>query len=409
MDETLGGGAARLTVFMDGKDPSWASMPKAEAAILSLRSEDPGCAEKVLTRAREHYRGEKRFRALIENGSDAISLLDAQGTVLYASASTARVLGYEPEDIVGRAYFEFIHPDDREHAARTLREVLDKPALPVQSQVRMSSKHGQWCWVESDTSNLLDEPNIGAIVSNYRNVTKRKIAEEKMHRDAEEMARYNAELQAFAYAVAHDLKEPLRTVCAYTQLLAQRAMLDEDSREFAEFIVGGVRRMSTLLDDLLALTRLSFTEPPDGIELNEILDQAIKNMEQGIKESGAIVRFDQLPVVLGNHVHLVLLFQNLISNAIKYRSEASPEIDISVDRLGQQWLVKVADNGVGIAPEYHDHIFGLFKRLHSRSIDGTGIGLAMCRKIVEGSGGKIWVESAPGRGSTFCLTLDAAE
>jgi light-regulated signal transduction histidine kinase (bacteriophytochrome) len=233
-------------------------------------------------------------------------------------------------------------------------------------------------------------------------------AEEKQRRDAEELARFNAELQAFAYAAAHDLKEPLRTVAACTQLLVRNAELDEKGKHVAGFIVEGVGRMSALLDGLLAFTGLTFKDPPHTISLNSAAEEAIRNLDEAIRESGATVTVERLPYVLGNESHLLQLFQNLIGNAIKYRAEAPPAIRIRAEQQGSKWTVKISDNGRGIPAEYQDQIFGLFKRLHGRDIPGTGIGLAICRKIVESMGGTIWVESRSGEGATFCFTLAGA-
>ncbi len=385
--------------------PAWPSMPTAEADLLSFRRIYSEFAGEVLARAREHYENEKRFRTLLENSFDAISLTDEQGKVLYASGSTARVLGYEPEEIRGRSWFELAHPDDLLEVRQRLAEVLAKPHVPVQLEFRTGHKNGHWCWIESTTTNLLDEPEIRAIVSNYRDISERKATDEEKQRHAEKLARSNEDLQAFAYAAAHDLKEPLRTISACTQLLSRSAGLDENSRKLAGFVVESAKRMSTLLDDLLSFAGLSASARLDRVELNKTLDQALKNLKESIDESAATITLTALPTVLGNESHLVELFQNLIGNAIKYRSDAAIEINISAERSGREWIVKVKDNGIGIAPEYHAQIFGLLKRLHGREVPGTGIGLAICKKIVEVMGGRIWVESEPGKGSVFCFTV----
>ena len=163
--------------------------------------------------------------------------------------------------------------------------------------------------------------------------------------------------------------------------------------------------MAAILDGLLSLTRLEFDDSRHPVELNQVVHQAIENLEQAIKESGALLAIDPLPAVKANQSHLIQVFQNLISNAIKYRSVAPIEIRVTSVGREREWLIKVSDNGIGIPPKYHDQIFGLFKRLHGRNVPGTGIGLAICRKIVEGMGGKIWVDSEPGTGSTFCFTI----
>jgi PAS domain S-box-containing protein len=410
MDQVLGPKKFDALGILNGHNqPAWAAMPQGEAAILSLRAQHPDRADEVLARARQHYHSEKRFRALVENSSDAICVLDSQGSVLYASASTQRVLGYAPEELVGRNAFEMIHPDDAERAATTLLEVVAKPRSPVTIEARMPRHNGSWRWVESTISNLLDEASVGALVLNCRDISERKAADEEKQRVREDLARSNAELQAFAYAATHDLQEPLRTVCAFTELLVKTTPMDGNAKEFAGFIVEGVKRMSSLLDDLLSFTRLSLDDPQHRVELSRAAEQAIRNLAGAIRDSAATITVDRLPAIRGNESHLIELFQNLIANAIKYRSERPIEIHITAEQLGQECIVRVKDNGIGIAPEYRDYVFGLFKRLHDRDIPGTGIGLAICKKILEGMGGRIWVESELGKGSTFCFSAAAAE
>ncbi len=397
----------RINLHNGHGEPPLAAMSRGEAKILSLKNTYADHVSEILPRARRYYQTEKRFRALVENSSDAISLMDSRGKILYASASSAKVLGYPPEELVGQHAFDLIFPDDLQHAIRAFQQALATPCSPVQLEMRARRRDGQWCWIETTTSNLLYEPDVRAVVANYRDISDRKAAEEEKQRNAEKLARSNAELQAFAYAATHDLKEPLRTIGVFTQLLAQRIPLDDKSQELAGFVVDGAKRMSALLDDLLSLTSLRFSDPPYSVELRHAVDQAIGNLGQAIRESDARITIGPLPAVHGNESHFLELFQNLISNAIKYRSEAPIRISITAEQVGPEWRIEVADNGIGIAPEYRDQVFGLFKRLHPREIPGTGIGLAICKKIVEGMGGKIWVESELGKGSTFCFTVPA--
>ena len=405
MDEVLGPQVDHAGSFMNaGFRPTWAVVPPGEAAILRIRSNLPERADEVAARARTHYHGEKRFRALVENSSDAISLIDALGTVLYASASTSRILGYGSGEFIGCNCLAVVHPEDADRMGRTLQEVLATPRRPIQWQARLLHKAKRWCWAEGTATNLLDDPDVRAIVSNYREITERKIAECEKEKRAQELARLNAELQDFAYVAAHDLQEPLRTVAAYAQLL-KMSQSGEERDQFADIIIGGVTRMAAILDGLLSLTRLEFDDSRHPVELNHVVHQAIENLEQAVKESGALLAIDPLPAVQANQSQLIQVFQNLISNAIKYRSAAPIEIRVTSVGREREWLIKVSDNGIGIPPKYHDQIFGLFKRLHGRSVPGTGIGLAICRKIVQGMGGKIWVDSEPGTGSTFCFTI----
>jgi PAS domain S-box-containing protein len=284
--DILGTTASSMDLY-SAKAASSAVIPRGEAAIISLRSGDPAGARDVLSRARQYYQTERRFRSLVENSFDGISLLDAQFKILYASASTRNVLGYEPNALEGRNCFELVHPDDAGSVHDSFADAAARPRCPIQVQFRALRNDGAWRWIESTLTNLLDDSDVKAIVCNYRDITDRRLAEERQRRDAEELARSYADLQAFAYAAAHDLQEPLRTVCAYTQLLVQRAQLDGDEKAIASHIVDGVKRMSALLDDLLSLTTVRFSASLERVDLRQAAQQAIANLEQAIHESSA--------------------------------------------------------------------------------------------------------------------------
>ena len=241
----------------------------------------------------------------------------------------------------------------------------------------------------------------------------RKRAEQEAERRAEELARSNAELEVFAYVASHDLQEPLRMVASYTQLLARRykGKLGSDADEFIGFAVDGATRMQTLIQDLLSYSRVtSRGKALQPTETRIACDAALKNLQTAIQESSAAVNVGPLPAALGDEAQLTQLFQNLIGNAIKYRNHRQPKIDVAARGNGDEWIFSVQDNGIGIDPQYFQRIFQMFQRLHTRKdYAGTGIGLAVCRKIVERHGGRIWVESAPGEGSTFFFTLPRGE
>jgi signal transduction histidine kinase len=243
-------------------------------------------------------------------------------------------------------------------------------------------------------------------------VNERRRAHAMLELQAAELARSNAELEQFAYVASHDLQEPLRTVTNFVQLLAKRyrGRLDRDADDFIQYVVGGTVRMAQLIDDLLDYSRAGRADQPmKPTDCGETLAQAVANLDLSIRESGAVVRHDGLPTVIGNPSLLTQLFQNLIGNAIKFRSADRPEIRVSAGRRGDEWLFSIQDNGIGIAPQYAERIFVIFQRLHGRSeYPGTGVGLAICKRIVTRHGGRIWVESQPGRGSTFYFTLPTA-
>jgi light-regulated signal transduction histidine kinase (bacteriophytochrome) len=256
------------------------------------------------------------------------------------------------------------------------------------------------------------------VTSIIRDVSERRRVEHQLRQTAAalehqtvELMRSNAELQQFAYVASHDLQEPLRMVASYTQLLARRyeGKLDQDADEFIAFAVDGAKRMQALINDLLAYSRVG-TQGRDftQTDLNEIVDRVIADLTAAIDDTGATAHREHLPTVPGDPVQLGQLFQNLISNAIKFRGSETPRVDVTAERQGREWRVSVRDNGIGIAPEFADRIFIIFQRLHTRDeYPGTGIGLAICKKIVERHGGQIWLESEPGAGATFTFTLPA--
>ncbi len=239
----------------------------------------------------------------------------------------------------------------------------------------------------------------------------REQAEKDLARKVEELARSNRDLEQFAYVASHDLQEPLRMVAAYTQLLAERyrGKLDADADKYIGYAVEGALRMQTMIRDMLAFSRVGRNgvgcEPSD---CNQIVKEALLNLKASIAESGAVVTYDGLPTLPAEQTQVLQLFQNLIGNAIKFRGKETPVIRISVEPQDRYWRFAVVDNGIGIAPEYRDIIFAIFQRLHAREeYSGNGVGLAICKKVVEHYGGKIWVESEPGRGSSFYFTLPA--
>jgi light-regulated signal transduction histidine kinase (bacteriophytochrome) len=231
----------------------------------------------------------------------------------------------------------------------------------------------------------------------------RRQAEEDLARKVEELARSNADLEQFAYVASHDLQEPLRMVAAYTQLLAERyrGKLDENADKFIGYASEGALRMQTLIQDLLAFSRVGRNGIACGrVDCDAAMEEVLKSLGPAIQESGAVVTHGELPAVWADRSQMAQVFQNLIGNAIKFRGKEPPAISVQAEKAGQHWLFSVNDNGIGIAPEYAENIFVVFQRLHARTeYPGNGIGLAICKKIVERNGGKIWVEAQAGHGS----------
>jgi signal transduction histidine kinase len=246
-----------------------------------------------------------------------------------------------------------------------------------------------------------------------RDTTERRRAEEALKHLAEDLRRSNAELEQFAYVASHDLQEPLRMVSSYMQLLKRRyqGKLDNDADEFIAFAVDGAARMQQLINDLLTFSRVGTRGRPMGLSSCEkVLAEALMNLQVSIEESQAIITHDPLPTIFCDQPQLVQVFQNLIGNSIKFRRGQAPQIQISAKQDANEWIFSICDNGIGLDPKFGERIFEIFQRLHSRtSYPGTGIGLAICKRIVQRHGGRIWVDSKPGEGATFYFTLPIKE
>jgi PAS domain S-box-containing protein len=268
-------------------------------------------------------------------------------------------------------------------------------------------------YFQSITAPIVEDQVVHGIVGFNIDITERKLAEKALAYEKEELTRSNAELEQFAYVASHDLQEPLRMVSSYMQLLERRykGRLDEDADEFIGYAVDGATRMQRLINDLLAFSRVGTRGKPFGLVSSEAaLAQAVRNLQFSIEENMARVTHDPLPNVLADESQLVQLFQNLIGNAIKFHSDQVPQVHISVESGPQEWVFALRDNGIGIDPQYFERIFVLFQRLHERSAySGTGIGLSICKKIVQRHGGRIWVESQPGQGAVFFFSFPKPE
>ncbi|MFI7230870.1 ATP-binding protein [Nonomuraea angiospora] len=261
----------------------------------------------------------------------------------------------------------------------------------------------------------VDRPAELAVLSSHVDSMRRRIVSAWRTADdqAEELRRSNGELEQFAYVASHDLQEPLRKIASFTQMLEQRygSELDERAKQYIHYAVDGAKRMQLLINDLLDFSRVSrVTGGKTTVDTGKALDTALDNLSATIEDTEATVTRDELPAIRGNRVQLTQLFQNLVENAIKFRSEATPRIHIGATRSGDMWEFSCSDNGIGVEAKYADRIFLIFQRLHPRDVyPGTGIGLALCRKIVEYHGGQLWLDGdAEGRGATFRWTLPAA-
>ncbi|HVM33368.1 MAG TPA: PAS domain S-box protein [bacterium] len=349
---------------------------------------------------------EERFRLLVNFVKDyAIFLLDPEGKVMTWNDGAKRLKGYSGEEIIGRHFSCFYTPEDlaRRHPEEMLRAAEAEGRAEEEGwRVR---KDGSRFWAESVLTALRDE---GGTLKGFAKIT-RDISEKKK---LDELARSNKELEQFAYVASHDLQEPLRMVASFVQLLAMeyKGKLDETADQYIQEAVGGVKRMQALILDLLAYSRLDSGGRPGGrVDCAEALGQALSNLEMSLSESGAKVSRGALPVIRGDFQQITQLFQNLIANAVKFKSAAPPEIRVEAVKKEGEWLFSVRDNGIGLEARYAEQIFEIFKRLHTRhEYPGTGIGLAICKKVVTRHGGRIWVESELGKGATFYWTLPLA-
>jgi len=352
---------------------------------------------------------EERFRQTFQLAASGICEV-VDGRFVRVNRSLCEILGYTEDQLLGRTVKEVSHPQDRDvtDAERTRIHAGEVDSARFEKRYIRADGTVVWCEIAIALVRAPDgKPQYEIAV--FDDVTERKQAEAALRTAHEELKRSNAELEQFAYVASHDLQEPLRMVSSYTQLLMRRYgdRLDGDAMEFTAYIVDGATRMKQLIEDLLAYSRVG-TKGKEfrPVPVESTLRRAIVNLRAAIEESGAAVTYDALPVVKGDDVQLTQLFQNLIGNALKFRSASVPRIHVaSIDRQGECEVV-VSDNGIGIEPQYFERIFMVFQRLHNKGeYPGTGIGLAICKKVVERHGGRIWVESKPDEGSAFHFTL----
>jgi PAS domain S-box-containing protein len=352
-----------------------------------------------------------KYRGLLEAAPDAMVVVDALGQIVLVNVQTEKQFGYRRDELLGQPVKNIIPEGFAERLiADALRSAEDAVAQQIGMGIELSGrrKDGSEFPIEIMLSPL--ESSEGILVTTaIRDITWRKRAEAQLLHKVAELNRSNIELGQFAYIASHDLQEPLRMVASYTQLLARRykGRLDSDADDFIAYAVDGASRMQRLIRDLLTFSRVETTgKEMVATSSEEALEQAILNLRGAVQESDAVITHDPLPDVLADEMQLVQLFQNLVGNGIKYTRARAPLIHVSVEVLQARCVFSVKDNGLGIDPQYFEKIFGMFQRLHKREeFAGTGIGLAICKKIVERHGGDIWVESQPGSGSTFRFSL----
>jgi PAS domain S-box-containing protein len=350
------------------------------------------------------------FHRVLSLSSDAVALVDPHLMQIQdVNAAAVDLTGLSREELLERG----LDTGFPGMPAPRLRELFDR--LIAQSphprlvEAQIVRRDGSQVPVQV-TQQAVDDHGRWLIVLTARDITERVEARKALERQVQELARSNEELERFAYVASHDLMEPLRMMASYAQLLDRRyrKQLDADAGDFIDFIVSGAKRMKLLLDDLLAYARAGRAdEPLELVPLEQVLEDVVANLQVLIEEKHAVIEHGRLPIVKCHRSEMTRLLQNLVGNALKFGVGGRvPQVRIAASDAGTAWIFSVADNGIGIPREHFDRIFVLFQRLHAReAYAGTGIGLAICKKIVERHGGRIWVESEPGVGTTFSFTV----
>jgi PAS domain S-box-containing protein len=355
-------------------------------------------------------------KLILDSAGDGIYGLDTEGKVTFINPAAIKMLGLEDGQIIGKPMGQVMQ---HRKADGTTFPAGCSPILATledgrsrQGTEELFQRMGTMTIpVDYVSTPIFERGKLTGAVVSFRDVTERQRAAQALADKARELARSNTELEQFAYVASHDLQEPLRMVSSYTQLLARRykGKLGSDAEEFITYAVDGATRMQRLIQDLLAYSRVG-TKGREFVptDCEVLLDRVLRDLRVAIEESGAVVTHDPLPIVRVDESQIGQLLQNLIGNAIKFCTQEPPLVHVSGKRNGKAWIFSIQDNGIGIDPQYAERIFVIFQRLHKREeYPGTGIGLAVCKKIVERHGGRIWVESNSDKGATFYFTIPA--
>ena len=369
---------------------------------LEMQNEELRRAQVALDAARA------RYFDLYDLAPVGYCTLSKEGLILEANLTAATLLGAARSALVKQRVTRFVLREDQDLYYLHRQQLLET-GEPQAFELRMVKKDETAFWARLEATAARDAEGAPVCRVVLSDITKRKRAEEALRQKAEELARSNAELEQFAYIASHDLQEPLRTAGSFAQLLQKRyqGKLDQTADEFIGYIVDGTQHMQRLISDLLTFARVGTRGgafvPTDCAA---VLAQAVAHLQVAIEESGAVVTHDPLPVLDADPGQLGQVLQNLIGNSIKFRAATAPQIHVAARQTPEGWTLSVQDNGIGLDLKFADRIFEVFQRLHTRAeYPGTGIGLAICKKIVQRHGGCIWVESAPGKGATFCFTI----
>jgi PAS domain S-box-containing protein len=405
--------------------PHFETAREAEAALRALTGDSvpesvvgaihPADSDSSTLAEKGFRMAEARYRTLVEllPAITFMAVFDEGLSEVYVSPQIENLLGYTQAEWLANPvlWYQRLHPDDRERwnveFARTVAS-----GEPFRSTYRFLARDGHVVWIHGEARIVRNEHGIPMFIHGMGfDVTKMKEAEERVVEYAERLKQTNRELEQFAYVASHDLQEPLRTINSFSEIVAAdyADKLDPIAVKYLDRVVQAGHRMKVLIQALLEFSRVGRGEESrEPVSLDSVVNDAIANLNAAIQESKARVTSDRLPTLPVSRTHMLVLFQNLIGNAIKFRAQEPPRVHISALRTGDFWLFSVRDNGLGIDPKFHEKIFVIFQRLHTREqYPGTGIGLSMCKKIVDLHGGRIWVESEPGEGSSFKFTLPA--
>jgi PAS domain S-box-containing protein len=377
----------------------------SRGAVMEIQSVGRDVTERMLAEQALRDKGEELER-YFTSSLDLLCIANVNGEFVRINPEWERVLGYTVGELEGRRFLDFVHPEDVEATVEALGKLRNQEQVHS-FENRYLDRQGGYRWIEWRSI-----PQDELIYAAARDITERYAMEQALRERGEDLARSNADLEQFAYAVSHDMRQPLRMVGSYLQILEKELadVLTDETREYLHFAVDGARRMDGMILGLLDYSRVGRkTDPKAWMNSRESLDEALSFLRPAVLESGAEVRVSgQWPQVFASRDELTRLFQNLVGNAVKYSvSERPPVVDVTVRDQDRDWLFSVRDNGVGVAPGQQDRLFKVFSRLHARGrYEGTGIGLALCRKIVEHHQGRIWVESeGEGKGCAFFFTL----
>lgn len=353
---------------------------------------------------------QKQYRLVAENSFDLICIHDARAKLEFVSPSIKRLLGYEHDELIGRYPIELMHPEDAPIIKGLDFRPGPSPKIFRPIQFRLRSKTGEYIWFETIFTMMEGTDGVSNVVlSQSRDIRRSKRYQQQLEERTRELERSNADLETFAFVSSHDMQEPLRMISNYMQLLKKRYgdKLDEQANEYMDFANRGAVTLQQLIRDLLAYSRITRTEiKQDTIDGNQLFKEVLRNIEMEVKEKNAIVTGTNLASVLSDRNLLLLVFQNLILNGIKYNKAAVPEIKVSSEVNEKEVVFCFTDNGIGIKPEHQQRIFEPFHRLHTKyEYPGTGLGLSICKKIIERLGGRLWLHSEPGVGSSFYFSL----